>query len=187
MRGALAALALLLAAGAPAPPAAPTDAEITSIVSRVAIVVADLDASKRFYTHAFGYRIQFEGEIGNRPAVREQLGLTGAQTARFAVLTNDQIVAGSRRDAAMIGLLAVGNPPPPVMRRPTGAGLAIGETMFAMRTTDIARVHARLKALGARILVEPMRSPDGREIELVVHDPDGTRLHVVERAEVLGK
>lgn len=177
------AAAILTMAAAPPPAATPTDAEIVSIVSRVAIVVADHERSKRFYSYALGYRIGFDGEIGNRAAVRQQLGLTGKQTARFAVLSNDQVIGGQRRDAAMIGLLSIGDPAPPVMRRPAGADLAIGEAMLAVRTTDIARVRARLRELGARVLVEPMRSPDGRETELVVHDPDGIRIHVVERAD----
>ncbi len=67
------------------------------------------------------------------------------------------------------------------MRRPGGADLAVGEGMLAVMTTDMDRVYTRLQQLNARILLPPMNSPDGSERELVFHDPDGIRIHVVER------
>jgi predicted enzyme related to lactoylglutathione lyase len=54
---------------------------------------------------------------------------------------------------------------------------------MAVRTSDIETVYRRLEQLGARILLEPMKSPDGRQAELVVHDPDGVRIHVVQRPD----
>jgi catechol 2,3-dioxygenase-like lactoylglutathione lyase family enzyme len=161
----------------PAPPP-----EIVSTLLRVALVVRDVEASKRFYTYALGYEVSFEGDI-TRPAVVAQLGLEPGQRASFVVLRSSQVIKGQKRDGAMIGLLSVTDPTPPAMQRPEGADLAVGEAMMAVVTSDIGRVHARLRELGARILVEPMKSPDGREIELVVRDPDGVRVHVVERLE----
>ncbi|MCC7200601.1 MAG: VOC family protein [Gammaproteobacteria bacterium] len=160
--------------------APPPPAEIVSTLSRVAILVSDLEASKRFYTYALGYEVSYDGDI-TRPAVITQLGLAPGQKAWFTVLRSSQVIAGQRQDGAMIGLLTITNPVPPAMQRPTGAALARGEQMFAIRTTDIAQVRARLGELGAPIVLEPMKSPDGKETELVTRDPDGTRLHVVER------
>ena len=79
----------------------------------------------------------------------------------------------------MIGLLEVDGPALPRMVRP--ADLAVGEAMMAVMTNDIGAVHERLLGLDARILYPPTRSPDGSESELVVHDPDGLRIHVVDR------
>lgn len=176
MRGLLAALVLVpgLAHAAAPPP------ELVSTLLRVAIVVSDLEASQRFYTHALGYAVTYSGDI-TRPAVSRQLGLADGQRAWFVVLRSSQVIDGAKRDGAMIGLLAITNPVPPPLQRPDGAALARGEQMFAVRTTDIATVHARLLELGAPLVVAPMRSPDGRETELVTRDPDGTRIHVVEQ------
>ena len=55
--------------------------------------------------------------------------------------------------------------------------------MMAVRTSDIETVYARLQELGAKFLLHPMKSPDGTQTELVVHDPDGVRIHVVERPD----
>jgi catechol 2,3-dioxygenase-like lactoylglutathione lyase family enzyme len=156
--------------------------EIVSAVLRVAVVTNDVEASKRFYTYALGYEVSFEGDI-TRPGVVQQLKLQPGQKASFVVLRSSNVIKGQKRDAAMIGLLSVTNPSPPLMKRPDGIELATGEAMMAVVTTDIGKVYARLKELGAHILVEPLKSPDGRETELVVHDPSGVRIHVVERTE----
>lgn len=173
----LAALGLAAAAAAAEPPP-----EVVSVLSRTAIVVHDLEASKRFYTYALGYRVAFDGDI-TRPIIATQLGLAEGQRAWFTVLESTNVIAGQKRDGAMIGLLSIANPEPPRMARPAGHDLAVGEAMLAVRTSDIATAHARLKELGARILLEPLRSPDGTQVELVVHDPDGIRIHVVERSD----
>jgi catechol 2,3-dioxygenase-like lactoylglutathione lyase family enzyme len=146
------------------------------------MVVHDLEASKRFYTYALGYRVGFDGDI-TRPIIAAQLGLAEGQRAWFTVLESTNVFAGQKRDGAMIGLLSITNPEPPRMTRPAGHDLAVGEAMLAVRTTDIATAHARLRELGARILLEPLRSPDGTQVELVVYDPDGIRIHVVERSD----
>jgi hypothetical protein len=55
--------------------------------------------------------------------------------------------------------------------------------MMAMRTTGIDTVYALPQELDTKILLHPMKSPGGTQIELVVHDPDGTRIHMVERPD----
>jgi predicted enzyme related to lactoylglutathione lyase len=50
--------------------------------------------------------------------------------------------------------------------------------MMAMGTSDIETVYVRMQELGAKILRHPMTSPDGTQTELVVHDPEGTRIPV---------
>lgn len=172
--------ALFLAATAKAADAPPP--EVVSVLSRTAIVVHDLAKSTRFYTYALGYRVVFDGDI-TRPIIATQLGLAEGQRAWFTVLESSNVIAGQKRDGAMIGLLSITDPAPPRMARPAGHELAVGEAMLAVRTTDIAAVHARLQELGAKILLEPLGSPDGAQVELVVHDPDGIRIHVVERSD----
>jgi catechol 2,3-dioxygenase-like lactoylglutathione lyase family enzyme len=146
------------------------------------MVVADIEASKRFYSYGLGYEVQSDNVIAN-PVVKTQMGVAQDREVRFAILRSSNVIAGKKREGAQLGLIQVGNPPLPAMKRPPGADLASGEAMMAMRTTDIKLVHARLKQLGARILLEPMVSPDGKETELVVHDPDGVRIHVVQRPD----
>jgi catechol 2,3-dioxygenase-like lactoylglutathione lyase family enzyme len=178
-------LSLALCLAPVAPPALSQDAAesaLVSVMSRMTLVVADIEASRRFYAYGLGYEVLSDSVITN-PVVKTQMGLPQDRTVRFAILRSSHVIAGRRREGAQLGLIQVGNPALPVMRRPSGADLASGEAMMAVRTTDIALVYARMKELGARILLEPMTSADGRETELVVHDPDGVRIHIVQRPD----
>lgn len=179
--------AWILAAAAAAcvgrPQAAPAETEVTSVLSRVAIVVTDLERSKQFYTQGLGYRVTFEGDIGDKADVRQKIGLRDGQRARFVVLSGSKMIGGKARDGAMVGLLQVSRPAPAKIRRHTGREVEIGETMFAIRTDDVAAVYTRMQKLGAVVLLPPLAAPDGSETELVVRDPDGTRLHIVQRTD----
>lgn len=156
--------------------------DTVSVMSRMTMVVADLDASIRFYRYALGYEVLSDRIVTN-PIVKIQMGLTQDRKVRFAILRSSHMIDGKKREGAQLGLIQIGNPSLPATRRPAGTDLATGEAMMAMRTTHIELVYARLRELGARILLEPMTSPDGREVELVVHDPDGIRIHVVQRPD----
>jgi catechol 2,3-dioxygenase-like lactoylglutathione lyase family enzyme len=153
-----------------------------SVMSRMTMVVADIEASKRFYSYGLGYSVLSDSVVTS-PVVKTQMGLPPDRTVRFAILRSSHVIEGRKREGAQLGLIQVGNPALPVMRRPAGSDLASGEAMMAMRTTNIDLVYARMKEMNARILLEPMKSPDGRETELVVHDPDGVRIHVVQRPD----
>jgi len=179
-------LAFMIAGPATAQPgptgqAPPTDNTV-SVMSRMTIVVADIEASKRFYTYGLGYEVLGDNVITN-PIVKTQMNLPQDRTVRFAILRSSHMIEGKKREGAQLGLIQVGNPALPVMRRPGDAVLASGETMMALRTTNIDLVYARMKELKARIMLEPMKSPDGKETELVVHDPDGVRIHIVQRPD----
>lgn len=171
-------MALVLAGSA----ARAADEDIVSVMSRMTLVVKDAEASKRFYAYALGYEVLGDRLVDN-PVVKTQMGLDPSRTVRFVILRSSHVIAGKKREGAQLGLIQVGNPDLPIMHRPGKAGLAVGETMMAVRTTNIAMVHQRLKELGAKIVLQPMVSPDGRETELAVHDPDGVRIHVVQRPD----
>jgi catechol 2,3-dioxygenase-like lactoylglutathione lyase family enzyme len=167
--------------------AAETDEQLlVSVLSRMTILVKDVDVSKRFYTYALGYEVLLDKDI-SRQSVLELMGLGPEQRVRFAILESSHIIEGIRREGAGLGLIQVSNPSPPVMSRPEGAMLASGESMMAVRTSDIETVYQRLQELGARIVIEPITTTDGSETELVVHDPDGVRIHVVQRPDQDGK
>ena len=152
---------------------------IESALVRAALSVSDIEASKHFYTYALGYEAGFDGDI-TRSSVTEMLQLADGQTVHFVILRGAKAVGGEDKNSAMIGLLRVDNPPLPVMRRPEGHSLVAGEAMMAILTSDIKMVERRSKELGATILYGPTRSADGSESELVLHDPDGFRIHVVQ-------
>lgn len=175
---------VLLAGDASATETTGTPDELVSVLSRMTLVVKDADVSKRFYTYGLGYDVVMDREI-DRQSVRTLMGLATDQTVRLVIVGSSHMIDGIKREGAGIGLIQVGNPAPPVMSRPLGADLASGEAMMAVRTSDIDTVYARLMELGARILIHPLKSDDGLETELVVHDPDGVRIHIVQRPDKL--
>lgn len=164
--------------------ALPVDADeqtdIDSALLRTALVVSDIETSKRFYTRVLGYSVGFDGDI-TRPAVAEMLGLADGQRAHFTVLHGADSIRGSAVQSAMVGLLYVDNPELPSVARPADRDLATGEAMLAIVTDNIELAHERAREEGARILLPPTSSPDGSEAEMVLHDPDGIRIHVVEQ------
>lgn len=153
-----------------------------SVMSRMTLVVKDADIATRFYTYGLGYEVLADRVI-DREIVKIQMGVSMDQTIRFVILKSSHEILGKKRQGAGLGLIQVGNPAPPIMTRPNGADLASGEAMMAVRTSDIETVYARLQELNAKFLLHPMKSPDGTQTELVVHDPDGVRIHVVERPD----
>ncbi|MSO98334.1 MAG: VOC family protein [Rhodospirillaceae bacterium] len=180
--GVLVVLFACAAMARPASPAASGSDTTISVMSRMTMVVADMEASKRFYNYGLGYEVLSDNVITN-PVVKTQMGLAQDRSVRFAILRSSRMIEGKNREGAQLGLIQVGNPALPVMTRPNHADLASGETMMAMRTTNIALVYARMKEMKAHIVLEPMSSPDGKETELVVHDPDGVRIHIVQRPD----
>jgi len=148
---------------------------------RATVVVSDADVSKRFYSYGLGYEVVAD-QVIDRPVVKDQMNLDHDRTVRFVILRSSNVILGKKRDGAQIGLIQVGNPPAKPMTRPEGEIVSPGEVMLATRTTDIAEVERRMKALGARFMVE--RMVVGEQQELVVWDPDGVRIHVVERPDM---
>jgi catechol 2,3-dioxygenase-like lactoylglutathione lyase family enzyme len=152
------------------------------VFMRTMLVVRDLEASKRFYTRAFGLRVEREVDLDDA-LTKAQLGIPISRRARFALLVTDGVINGRRRPSASIGLLQLADPASTPLSRPVGEVLAIGEHAMALRTNDIGTVHARLQELGARYAVPPVSTDDGSATELVVYDPDGLRIHVVQRPD----
>ncbi len=177
----LAAGGLALAAlGAPGPTLHAE--ELATSFSRTMIVVRDLEASKHFYTYALGFTLRREVELTDA-TTKAQLGIPMTRRARFAVVVPKAMLHGKPRTTASVGLLQLDDPPASPLLRPINDGLSIGEHVMALRTNDIAAVFARLKELGARIAIPPVTSPDGKQIELIVYDPDGVRIHVDQRPD----
>ena len=171
---------LALAALALAAPLVADD-DLTSASVRTTFVVRDIGRSMQFYRHAFGYSVAFDGQIGDIPANRVLLALTAGQDARFVVLDCERTFSGRTHTATGIGLLTFTGRDLPRLEQPGGNAFASGQAMLAMMTSDLDTVIARLRELGAPILAGPVTGHEGREREIVTSDPDGTRIHVVER------
>lgn len=171
-------LALALLAGASAARAEPEPA-VSSVVLRVTISTRDIEAARRFYVEGLGYAVRYDGDI-TTPESRVLLGLKQGERARFVVLDSSQAPPGTSGDGAGVGLLSVTRRGLAAQRHPHGNALASGEAMLAVKTSNLAAVIGRLQRLGVSILAGPVTGHGGHQIEIVVRDPDGTRIHIVE-------
>lgn len=154
--------------------------DVSSTVVRVAITTRDIEAARRFYVEGLGYSVRYDGDITNIEN-RTLLGLKGDERARFIVLDGNREFSGKTHDGAAIGLLAVSRRKLGRLVHPRRNELAAGEAMLAVETSNIAAVIQRLQRLGVSILSGPITGHDGHQIEIVVRDPDGTRIHIVEQ------
>ena len=170
------------AATAESAPAVTASNEPHAALLRMTLVPADIDRALRFYREVLGYEVSFDGDIARR-VNRQLLGLAEGETVRFIVLKGAAEIGGKKVDAAGIGLMAIGGRPTlPVLAQPSSNTFASGQAMMAVVTDDIDAVIARVRAFGAPMLVGPVEAETarGREREIVILDPDNTRIHVVQ-------
>lgn len=158
-------------------PAAPRSALL-----RLTLVPADIERSIAFYRDVLGYSVGFDGDI-SQPDNRVLLGLVEGERARFVVLRGADQLDGEHIEAAGIGLLTIeGRGDMPSLAPPADNSFAAGQPMLAVQTSDIAAVTAAARRFGAPFLVERIEAETrrGREAEIVIADPDGMRIHVVQ-------
>lgn len=149
---------------------------------RFCVIPADIERSVRFYRDVLGYDVVFDGDI-EHPTNRIVLGLEPHEKARFIILRSDKQIDGQDVTTIGIGLLTIeGREHIPSANMPGDNSIAAGQAMLAMRTDDMAGLVARATEFGAIMPVAPVETQTkrGTELELVILDPDGVRMHVVE-------
>ena len=157
-----------------------TEQQALSLLARIAIVTPDYAASKEFYGDILGFEAVYSGDI-SRPIVREQMQLPESANIHFTIFKKpDGEVGGYDMAGAMVGLLQVTGVELPRMHRENNAPLSLGEPMLAIMTRDLATVEKKLKSAGTEFILEPMSAHDGTEMEMVVRDPAGVRVHILE-------
>ena len=128
-----------------------------------------------------GYDVVFDGDI-EHPTNRIVLGLAPEEKARFVILRGDKQIDGQDVQTIGIGLLTIQGREIPDTNMPNDNSIAAGQAMLAMRTDDMDGLVDRARDFGATITVEPVETQTerGTELELVILDPDGVRMHVVQ-------
>lgn len=150
------------------------------LVKRTTLIVRDIERSLGFYRDVLGMTVWYDDVI-TLSGVGLAAGGKGDRT-RLVILKAEDPVIG------MIGLLEFTAPrlPEPVMRERLG----IGDIVFVMQGRDVAEVHRRALAYGARIHAAPhrfeVRGASGQMIgmtSLSLWDPDGFFIEYNERDE----
>jgi catechol 2,3-dioxygenase-like lactoylglutathione lyase family enzyme len=136
-------------------------------VSHVGLCVSDLDRSLRFYTEGLGFEVQEQIPGDDSFAALAEVEPPAALIAQFIA-----------KDGIRLELLAWSVPG--VQGEPSQTRNQVGLTHLALNVDDVDEVAARLVSLGATVIEETSTQFSGGIKLLVVKDPDGTRVELVQ-------
>lgn len=141
--------------------------------ARISIFCRDMQASLAFYCDVLGL-VKVEDKVIEGPAAG---GLLQLPPCRLHIV----LLAPSADADVVIGLFEISGVP--LDRLPIPLQRVVhGQTAVVLTTTEFDSLHARLQAAGATFLTPPVRypkrqaserSPAGLYREMIVHDPDG--------------
>jgi catechol 2,3-dioxygenase-like lactoylglutathione lyase family enzyme len=147
---------------------------------RMTVFCRDLEASLGFYRDLLGL------------AVVEEKTLEGAAAGALLQLPPCRmrvaLLAPAPEAAAILGLFEISGTPLGRLEPRRDQPLH-GQTALVLRTTDFDAITARLGAAGVSVLTPPLRypkrepgarSPAGIYREMIVHDPDGVLVSLLQ-------
>jgi pimeloyl-ACP methyl ester carboxylesterase/catechol 2,3-dioxygenase-like lactoylglutathione lyase family enzyme len=167
----IAALCSVLAA-----PAAAAESQV--VVRRTTLIVADMDASLRFYRDVLGFEVWLENRGKVTPSsLPVDVPIGGS--SRFAIMK------GKHPWVGMVGLLEYGGARQPA---PPQTKVGPGDVVLMLEVSDVAGIHERMQKAGTRIL----KPPETSEVTgaggakwtatfLFAYDPDGHLLEINQR------
>jgi lactoylglutathione lyase len=129
----------------------------------IGLSVGDLDASREFYSRAFGFAPEFEFELS--PNAIRGLMMAHDSGARLELF---------ERAGSSAGIQAV---------TPIDALATRGYGHFALAAPDIEGVFASALGAGARAVAPPSPSPEPGVRFAFLADPEGNLVELVERPE----
>lgn len=148
--------------------------------ARMTVLCRSLDASLRFYQDTLGLAVVEEKTLSG-PAAGALLQLPACQM-RAALL------APSPTAPVLLGLFEVSGTPMDAIEARRDQPM-YGQCALVLDTDEFDAVAARLVAAGVSVLTPPVRypkteagarSPAGLYREMIVHDPDGVLVSVIQ-------
>jgi catechol 2,3-dioxygenase-like lactoylglutathione lyase family enzyme len=153
---------------------------MTLSFQRTSVFCRDLESSLGFYRDLLGL-VPVEEKTIEGAAAGALLQLPPCRM-RIALLAVDLAAD------PVVGLFEVGGVPLEAVNYPR-AGVGFGQTAILFATHEFDAVHARLEAAGAHFLTPPVRypkrtasarSPAGIYREMIVRDPDGQLVGIMQ-------
>ena len=143
---------------------------------RAALLVADLERSRAFYTDLLGIaEVFFEGELseGNTHVL---LGVPASTRLRAVILKAPGPAYG------MVGLFELSTPTPAPVRRSSNAA-NVGDVTLVFYCDQLDPVYEALKQGGHTIISPPLNLIIGdfvKQREMIFRDPDGVLINLIE-------
>lgn len=171
-----------------AEPASAVTSERPPSLLRSALLVTDVERSRRFY-ELFGFRAEVGFDNPRDPA-RSPFPLASPSTRTRLVILSSASGMGGR-----IGLVEFSGPTPPDARR-DASKTAIGDVVLVLDVADAEAIHRTLQKAQATIIEPPQvyvsrqRAPDGAPMQgkvFHVRDPDGYLIEILEPPTRVGE
>ena len=143
---------------------------------RAALLVADLERSRGFYSDLLGLKeVFFEGELseGNTHAL---LGVPASTRLRAVILKAPGPAYG------MVGLFELAEPTPPTVTRQSDAA-HVGDATLVFYCDKLDPVYEQLVTGGHTVISPPVNLVIGdfvKQREMIFRDPDGVLLNLIE-------
>lgn len=152
------------------------DSSLASPLIRAALIVRDLERSRRFYGDLLGFTEEYASGETRSAAFTTLLGQPADTLCRFQVLKQSGPCFG------MIGLFEIVDPALAAAPTP-GASVASGNVLLVFYVANLDPFIARVESYGGRLLapVVDLASRLRSQRELVACDPDGVRVNLIER------
>lgn len=148
--------------------------------ARVSIFCRQLETSLAFYRDLLGL-MPVEDKVIEGPAAGALLQLPAC---RMHIV----LLAPAPTADVVVGLFGITGVPLEEVAIPS-KGVGLGQTALVLNTTEFDRLHARLEAAHVRFLTQPVRypkrqaserSPAGLYREMIVYDPDGQLISLMQ-------
>lgn len=148
-----------------------------AVFLRTALVVADLEASVRFY-ELLGFKEDRRVEIKTEHD-KKVFGVPIEAEVTFVRMSHDNVLATGKLEGATIGLADVRGVPVKRLSDVTAGETLFGMPILVMTAAKVEPIYNRVKQAGGRIIMAPEPAGHGGDA-IVLLDPDGTRIEIYE-------
>ncbi len=154
---------------------------MSSPLIRTALMVRNLDRSRRFYEEVLGLTsIYLDADLGDTIAWK-LLGVPEGSSLRCTILKPPEIAGKDAPDFGMVGLFELNDSELNELPQRSD-GIVFGEAVLVFYVDDLARSLEKVEYCEGRLLTGPeeFRLPHVRASEAIVRDPDGVAINLVE-------
>jgi catechol 2,3-dioxygenase-like lactoylglutathione lyase family enzyme len=159
---------------------------MSSPLIRSALMVRDLNQSRRFYEAVIGLTAAYLDADLSSTIAWKLLGVSEGSGVRCVILKPPEIAGKPAPNFGMVGLFELDDSDLSELSRRTD-GIVFGEAVLVFYIEDMARCLDLVKSHGGQVLTGPeeFRIPNARASEAIVRDPDGVAINLVEASDAV--
>ena len=159
---------------------------MSSPLIRSALMVRDLNQSRRFYEEVIGLTATYLDADLSSTIAWKLLGVSEDSSVRCVILKPAEIAGEPAPNFGMLGLFELNDSDLSELPRRTD-GIVFGEAVLVFYIEDMVRCLDLVETHGGQVLTGPeeFRLPNVRATEAIVRDPDGVAINLVEASDAV--